>query len=165
MTTGFRRLGRDRLVALVLAGPTLASAIGLIGVEAYRRRNPASPLFITPASASLAATIQRQDALATYELLRGGRDPRQPIAVSHPTLTGGRTVLVPPLVWAAAVSNQQVAALLLTFGPPIDAATRRRAACVAARFDNDEIVDTIALFGAITPPCHAHEDDGATLLH
>ena len=128
-----------RLLTLALAAPTLAAALGILAVEGSRLRSPESPLFATPFAYSLADAIERDDVARAYGFIRAGQDPNAPIPVRHPVLTGGRDVLVAPLVWAAATNRPQAVRMLLGFGVRADGPAGTAAACLAHALGYDEI--------------------------
>ena len=152
MTGTLQYVRRRRAVALVMGVPTLVISLCLSAVEVSRVRQPDAPLFITPAAASLADAIASGNALGAYELIRGGQDPRQPIAVRHTVLTGGRSMRVSPLVWAVATERNQIVALLWSVGARVDAATGQRAICLAERLGNDEVARLLRAYGEFGPP-------------
>src|SRR2546426_6608664 len=98
---------RTHLLLVLMGAPTLLAAIGLGALEAWRLRHPESPLFSTPFAYSLADAIERDDVQRAHAFIRAGQNPNDLIAVRHPALTGGRTILVSPLVWAAAMNGKQ----------------------------------------------------------
>jgi hypothetical protein len=75
--------------------------------------------------------IARGDIDATYGFISRGWDPDQLTAVMDDTLTNGRTVLVSPLVWAAARRQSDIVGELLAFGAHVDRPVNRVAPCVA----------------------------------
>jgi hypothetical protein len=80
---------------------------------------------------SPADAIARGDVDMTYDFIVRGWDPDQLTAVMDDTLTNGRTVLVSPLVWAAAKRQSDIVGELLAFGAHLDRQTNRVAPCVA----------------------------------
>ena len=154
-TIGPRQLARRTHLLLVLMGtPTLLTAVGLSALEAWRLRHPESPLFATPFVYSLADAIERDDVQRAYDFIRAGQNPSDLIPVHHPVLTGGRTVLVSPLVWAAAMNSKQAALMLLGFGARMDRATDSQAACLAEALGNAEVADVLRNYGTKpSPPC------------
>ena len=152
--------GPDRgthLLALLLGVPAIVTAIGLSAIEAWRWLSPSSPLFVPPASASLAEAIARDDARATYEFIRAGADPNGVVTVRHEQLTGGRPVDVLPLIWAVAAQSDSSVATLLGFGARLDPSTKHQTVCLAARLGRDDIVRLLQLSGedVLGAPCPA----------
>ena len=154
---------RRRLLALLVAAPAITSLLGPVALEGWRLRRPDSQLFVTPIAYSLADAIERDDVQRAYEFVREGQDPNELIAVRHPVLTGGRQVLVPPLLWAVAVNSRQAVLMLLGFGARMDRAMDRRVACLADALGHDETARLIRLYGGTTPPGPCPEGRAASL--
>ena len=130
--SSLRQLGRRRhLLAVLIAAPTIMTALGLSALDVWRFHRPTSPLFVTPVADSLADAIASDDVQRAYEFIRAGQDPNNLIAARHPGLTGGRWVQVSPLLWAVATQSRQTMLMLLGFGARIDAPAERRAVCLA----------------------------------
>jgi len=147
---------RMRLLVLLMGTPALLTAFSLGALEAWRVRKPESPLFATPFVYSLADAIERDDVRRAHEFIRAGHGPSDAIAVRHPVLTGGRTLLVSPLVWAAAMNSKQSALMLLGFGARIDRATDSQAACLAEALGHAEMAGLLRDYGMKPPhPCPA----------
>ncbi len=164
MIVHMRRLGGCEVLVLLLALPIVMTGVGLSALEVWRIQSPNAPLFTTPRSLSLADAIQSGDVLQTYELLRAGHNPQQPIAVRHPILTGGQVVMVQPLLWAVALESNQVVPLLLTFDGPVEPALAAQAACLAERIGNDDAAQLLRLHASISTPC-AKESGVAVLIN
>ena len=143
--TGASSNVRLRLLALLVAAPGVLASAGLTAVEAWRLARPDAALFAAPAPRSLADAIRSDEVQAAYALLRAGHDPRAGITVSDPALTGGRTIVVAPLLWAVASQSERTVPMLLGYGRPIDAATSGRAFCLA------EALGNAAIAGALRP--------------
>ena len=149
-----------------MAAPTIMAALGVSALEAWRVYQPRSPLFVTPLVRSLADAIAIDDALGAYEFIRAGQDPNDRIEVRHTVLTGGRSIRVSPLLWAAALGNDQTLSMLLGFGARIDAPTRRRAMCLAEQLGHDDVARVLTPHGrpSSPEPCPKPQADGAALL-
>lgn len=157
---------RKSLLVLLIAVPALMTALGLIVIEGWRFRRPESQLFVTPVAYSLADAIERDDVQRAYAFVLAGQNPNDLIAVRHPVLTGGRMVLVSPLLWAAAVNSRQAVLMLLGFGARMDRAADRRAACLAEALGHEETARLLRLYGD-TPspkPCPEARKTGDPLL-
>jgi hypothetical protein len=128
------------------------TALGLVVAEGWRFRRPRSQLFVTPVAYSLADAIERDDVHRAYEFVRAGQNPTELIAVRHSVLTGGRFVLVSPLLWAVAVNSRQTVLMLLGFGARMDRATDRRAACLAEALGHEETARLLRLYGDTPSP-------------
>lgn len=158
---------RESLLALLIGGPAVILALGIVATEAWRWFEPNSSLFAAPAAASFADAIASDDVRAAYQFIRAGQDPNAVIAVRHTMLTGGRRVDVLPLLWAVAMQSESTVAMLLGFGARLDAVTKREAVCLAERLERADIVRLLRLGdpGASLEPCPVHGgDDNALLL-
>ena len=146
---------RARFWALLVGGPAVVAALGLSALELWRWADPGNPLFARPVRASLADAIAADDARAAYAFIRAGQDPNRVLAVSHPVLTGGRTIEVPPLVWAVAMQSDGAVGMLLGFGGRLDADAKREAICLARRLESADILQLLQRFDPETSaePC------------
>ncbi len=145
-------LRRTRLLTVMVAAPTILVALGISAIEGSRIHNPRSSLFRTPVVLSLADAIESGDVLRAYEFIRAGQDPNAWIPVRHAVLSGGRTVLVSPLMWATAAQNKQAVLMLLGAGARLDRAPDKAAACVADALGNAEIASLLRQYGNAPPP-------------
>lgn len=155
-----------RRIALLVAAPTVAVALGVAGVGAMGVLRPQSSLLATPFAYSLGDAIAQGDLLQAYRFIHGGQDPNDLIAVRDPALTGGRSVLVSPVVWATAVQNPQAVRMLLAFGVRMDRAANGKAVCLAEALRNEDIVRVLRRDGdgPSTEPCREIEAGDAPLL-
>ena len=147
-----RRLHR---LALLLALPAVVAAIAMSVVETWRTLRPASPLFVPPFTYTLAEAISAGDLWQAHRFIREGHDPDALMPIADPALTGGQSVFVSPLVWAAARGQQDVVAMLLAAGARPDAPVNRPAPCVARALRHDAVQDLLARSAAArctTPP-------------
>ncbi len=142
---------RRRLLLVALITPPALTALAVAGVEAWRIADSRSTLFATEPVLSLADALEQHQLEAAYAFIRAGQNPDEPIPVRHPTITGGRTVLAAPLVWAAAVENREGALMLLGFG----AAAREipRAICVAEARGRMNVAATLRTLAPEALPC------------
>jgi hypothetical protein len=145
---------RRRLLAALLAGPAIATAMWVIALELRRASEPESPLFVTPFTFSLAEAIARDDVQRGYAFLRSGQDPNWPIAVRHHVLTNNRDVLVAPLVWAVMSDSPQSVLMLLGHGAATDGPSGHTAACLAGSLGRQNIAEILNRYGTVpTEPC------------
>lgn len=131
MSAPHQLVRRHRLLASMMAGPALLAALGVCAVEGRRVLQPQAALFAAPFVFSLADAIERNDVDQAYAFIRAGQDPNQPIGVSNPILTGGRRVLISPLLWAVATGRRDALLMLLGYGARWDAAIGAEALCLA----------------------------------
>lgn len=157
---------RRRRLALLMAVPTVMTALGLSAIEGWRLLRPKSPLVASPFVYSLAEAIESADVQRAYEFIRAGQDPNELIGVRHPVLTGGRWVLVSPLLWAVATQKELAVLMLLGFGARMDRAADSRAACLAEALGNEEIAHLLRVYGAAPSPepCRELKSGDAPLL-
>ncbi len=153
--------GRARMLALAIGGPVLLAALGISVIETWRVAQPDSPWFVTSASSSFADAIAAGNALETYELLRSGRDPNQPIEVRRPGSSLEQPIQVAPLAWALAHDREQVVLLLHSKGARLDPASRGAAVCFARERGRDIVARVLAAddtaLGDVTCPPGADE--------
>ena len=142
---------RHRLLASMMAGPALLAALGVCAVEGRRMLQPQAALFAAPFVFSLADAIERNDPDQAYAFIRAGQDPNKPIAVRHPVLSGGRSVVVSPIVWAVALQRRETLLMLLGFGAQVGRAADGRAVCLADALGNADIVRVLVLNGSQPP--------------
>ena len=156
----------SRRLAALVAAPTFVVAIGLLGVEAWRLVRPRSPLFAAPFAYSLGDAIATGNVPQAYQYIRSGQDPNEPIAVRHPDLTGGRWVLVSPLVWAVALGHVDAVKMLLGYGARLDRAPNRQAVCLADALGKDDIARVLRTVGGVPPggTCDPLDAGGLPLL-
>jgi hypothetical protein len=150
-----------------MALPTIVTALGMGAIEAWRFREPGSPLFVTPFAYSLADAIAEDDLPRAYAFIRAGQNPNDPIAASHPVLTEGRQVLVSPLLWAVAAQKSNAVLMLLGYGARLDGVTGDRAVCLAERLGDTKIAGALRRFGGhrtAAAPCQPQTARGAPLL-
>lgn len=140
-------------VALLMGLPAIAVALGICVIEVKR---PAAP------TSTFAEAIAAGDDRTVYELVRAGRDPAASVAVSDPALTGGRTLVVPPLLWAVATQQNQIVPLLISLGAGLDDASRHRAACMATKLGNEEVA--LVLTADAASPCPVVPDTDPILI-
>ena len=166
-TNGTLQLARrTRLIATLMAAPAVLTALGVSGIEVSRWQRPNSPLFTAPIAYSLADAIAADDVQGAYEFIRAGQDPNQLIAVHHPALTAGRSVLVSPLLWAVATQTRNEVLMLLGYGARLDRATDRAAACLADALGDADIASLLRGYPDALPRerCPARSDADAPLL-
>jgi hypothetical protein len=161
-----RRDRRESLLALLIGGPAVILALGIVATEAWRWSQPNSSLFAAPAAASFTDAIASDDVLGAYEFIRGGQDPNALISVRHMVLTGGRRVEVRPLLWAVATQSEGAVAMLLGFGARLDAVTKREAVCLAEQLGRADIVRLLQLGDpeASREPCPPRQRSDGSLL-
>jgi hypothetical protein len=150
----------------MMAAPALFAALGVCAVEGWRVLQPQAALFAAPFVFSLADAIERNDVDQAYAFIRAGQDPNQPIAVRHPVLSGGRSILVSPIVWAVALQRREALLMLLGFGGQVGRAADGRAVCLAESLGNAEIVRVLVLNGSQPPGerCGSRTPGNAPLL-
>jgi hypothetical protein len=140
-------------IAVVVAIPAIAAALGLAGVEAYRLTRPDAPLFGGPPPHSLAESITRGRGVeAAYPFIRDGQDPNEPIAIDDEDYTGGDARSVSPLLAAIASRDSNIVQMLLNFGARLDLPQNRDAWCFARALGDATIQELLATAGADTDP-------------
>ena len=148
---------RRRLLLVALIAPPALTALAVAGVEVWRVTAPRSTLFAAEPVVSLADALEQHRLADAYGFIRAGQNPDEPIPVRHPAITGGRTVLAAPLVWATAVDDREGALMLLGFG----AAAREmpRAVCVAEAIGRMNVAATLRALAPEAPQCPSLRSD------
>ena len=166
MSATHQLVRRRRVLASMMAGPALVAALGVCAVEGWRMVQPKSALFADPFVFSLADAIERNDVDQAYAFIRAGQDPNEPIAVRHPVLSGGRSVLVTPIVWAVAMQRREMLLMLLGFGAQIGLAADGNVVCLAEALGNADIVHVLVVNGSQPPgeQCSSRAPGNAPLL-
>lgn len=143
-----------RLLAALLVVPAIVGALAIVTVEAWRQYRPRSFYFNPPFVYSLADAIAGDDPKAAYEFIRAGADPNAPIAVRDLLLTGDRTLVVSPVVWAVAAESDSSLLMLLGFGARAHPHNSRSVACLAEAMGNRRMADFVRTYGHVPqPPC------------
>ena len=157
---------RATLLALLIAAPAVLNALTIGALEGWRSYRPDSPLFAAPRVSSLADAIASDDVQQAYEFIRGGQDPNGLIEAADPVLTGGRRVMVTPLLWAVAMRSDRSVLMLFGVGARIDAEDEHRAVCLAQRLSQDDIARLLERHGghASTGSCTNQHVSEAALL-
>jgi hypothetical protein len=132
-------------VAALAALPIVLGAAGLAVLEAHRALDPRSELFSPPPAGSLAAALDGGDLLQAHALLR--REPGALLYVSDPRLTGGASILVSPLLWAAATGNDDAVRMLLGMGQNLSRGADRFAACLARHIGKTHTAELLLAYG------------------
>ena len=107
---------------------------------------PASQQVRYPFAYSLAEAIANDDTPQAYDFIRDGQDPNGFIAARDPVLTGGRDLLISPLVWAVATQREQSVLMLLGFGARAERPMDRKAACLAERLGNARLASVLRTY-------------------
>jgi hypothetical protein len=157
---------RHHLVAALLVVPAILGALCVVTVEAWRQYRPSSAFFNPAYVNSLADAIEADDPKAAYEFIRAGADPNGPIEVQDPILTGDRTLVVSPILWAVATESVSNVQMLLGFGGKAYAHNGRSLACLAEAMGNDRIADVVRTYGHVpAAPCPENQRiEGPPLL-
>jgi hypothetical protein len=163
------RADHDRRQQMVAVGMVTAMAILsllLVAVEVERWLHPRSRLFTYPTHYALADAIAADDVESAYALLRAGANANDPIAVSDPVLTRGRSVLASPLIWAVATQRRNAVMLLLAHGARMERDIDKAAPCLADELGNADLAALLRKYGDTLPRdrCPAPRDPTAPLL-
>jgi hypothetical protein len=149
----------ERRLALALAVPALAVVAALTAIEAWRLMSPRAADGVR-VHVSMADAIAAGDLLGAYEFVRLGQDPGAPILVRDPVLTGGRDLVVSPVVWAAAHGQGSIVLMLLGAGATLDDERLGSTRCLAARAGFAGVVEALRRASRVTPgPCPAASDE------
>jgi hypothetical protein len=138
--------------AVAMASPAIVAASWLTWVEITRDPPHAKP----DTGSTLSSAIQDDDIVRAFAHIRSGEDPNAPVAYRHERLTGGREIMVTPLVAAIAHSRDDSVKMLMSSGARLDVPGSRFAVCLAKRLGHDRIVATLVRYGgaaATEAPC------------
>ena len=127
--------------AVPMAAPAVATACWLAWVEITR-----DPPRTTP-ELSLAEAIQQDQIETAWEHIRAGRDPNAPVAYRHERLTGGREIMLAPLLIAVAHARDDTVKALMSSGARLDAPGGRFAVCLAKRMEFERVAATLIRYG------------------
>jgi len=141
MTNDPPTLTRTGALAMLMMVPAIATAVGLTAIEGYRAVRPDSQIFGDPPAETFVAAVVRGDLGLedAHAFIAAGQDPNALIEVSDENLSGGRVVMVSPLLLAVAARNDGVVEMLLAFGARPDLPQNRPAYCLARALGSDEI--------------------------
>jgi len=153
---------RRQIFAAAMAAPAIVVALGVIVIEVTRWQRPSSPLFASPVVYSLADAIADDDVQAAYGFIRAGQNPNELIAVRHPSLTAGRSVLTSPLLWAVATQKKNAVLMLLGYGSRMERPADKRAACLADVLHDEEIASLLRTYAGALAREQCRPSDTAT---
>ncbi|MDA1185861.1 MAG: hypothetical protein O2930_14605 [Acidobacteria bacterium] len=128
--------GNTRILAWLIAMPALLCAVGL---PLYESSDVAQP----PAMAdTFVEALDDRNVEHAYLFIRQGQDPNTLVRFRDDVRTGGREVQVSPLMLAVAGSDDNTAAMLLSFGARMDYPPNRYVVCLAREMGMDGFVDS-----------------------
>lgn len=156
------------VVATGLMMPAIAVSVMLTTIEMYRAARPDAPLFGGPAPESLVQSIiEGYGVEETYQFIRGGQDPNEPVRVDYEEYTGGPPLTVSPLMLAVAAGDSSAVRMLLSFGASLDRPENSRVGCLARELGNREIEAILREYreeGSEDPACTDRHADATTPL-
>ena len=118
--------GRDtQLLAWLIGMPALVCAVGLPLFESSEAARPPAM------AATFVEALADRNVEHAYVFIRQGHDPNALIRFRDDVRTGGEEVQVSPLMLAVAGSDDNTAAMLLSFGARTDDVRNRHVACLA----------------------------------
>lgn len=138
-----------RHIALALAIPSIVTALAVTGVEFWRILAPTRAEVGHRVYGTLGEAIVADDLRGVMGFVQSAQSPNALIAVHDPALTGGRDVLVPPIVWAAAAGRQRIVLALLGAGATFERDADKAAACIADDLDLTEIASQLRLIARL----------------
>lgn len=135
-----------RVLAALIAVPAvfgalLLATVGTIDVVRSTSSDDRSP------GASLGDSIMGDDVETAYAFIRSGQDPNARIPVEDTDVTGGRRVMVSPLMLAVATRRDNIVGMLLSFGARADVPQNKFALCLAQRIHADDVADMLSELG------------------
>jgi hypothetical protein len=131
------------VLTLLMTVPAISAAVGLTALEQYRALRPGAPLFgDRPAATFVEALVRADQGLEdAYSFVAAGQDPNALIEVNDETLSGGRTVVVTPLIVAVAARSDNLVEMLLAFGARPDLPRNRPAYCLANMLGSERVAE------------------------
>jgi len=140
-----RDLGRRVVFVLgVLLLPSAAGAVAVFLIGVHALRNTAMMTALLPDD--LEAAIDDTDLSRAHAAIRAGADPNGLVNFRHSDLTGGQTVLLSPLVIAAAKGDENMVRMLLAHGVRLDDPVNALAPCVAAALHRHSVRVVLSLW-------------------
>jgi hypothetical protein len=100
--------------------------------------------------ASFVEALWAGDLEGAFAYIRAGHDPNMPVAFRQQELTGGRDIMVAPLLIAVANNRDDSVAMLMSVGARLDAPGNRFAVCLANRLGHEDIARLIIRDGGPT---------------
>ena len=144
-----RSAWRMQLVGALVLAPALVVATSLGFVELYRLLRPSALMFQGPRTGSLAdAIIGNVGVEYVNEFIRAGQDPNGLITVDRPEFAGDRTLLVSPLMLAAAMGNSNTVKMLVGAGASLNMPQNRFAGCIALQMGHDDLSTVLFVEGS-----------------
>lgn len=140
------RPGLARVALVVLCLPALAGAGAVLLGEGQSFWRSGVP------DLSLPDAIRNSELDAVAWHLRDGRDPGAPIAITDETLTGGRTVEVPPLLIAVASNKEDSVTMLLGAGARLSPHELALARCLSVRLDRPAMAALLDRYAGSADP-------------
>lgn len=140
-----------RRLVLACAVPAVLMLLAVSGVEVWRAVAPSSAETGHRVYGTMGEAVVADDLRGVLGFIERGQSPDALIAVHDPTLTGGDTILVPPIVWAAAAGRQRIVMALLFAGVTFDRDADRAAACIADQLEFPEIATHLRQIGGLPP--------------
>ncbi len=144
--------GSRRRLALVLVVPSVLTMFAVLGVEVWRLVSPAGAETGHRIYGTLGEAIVADDLRGVMDFLQRGQSPDALIPVHDPALTGGREILVPPILWAAAAGRQRMVLALLGAGVTFERAADKAAACLADQLAFPEIATSLRQIARLPAP-------------
>lgn len=127
--------GNTRILAWLIAMPALLCAVGL---PLYESSDAAQP---TVRATTFAEALDDRNVEEAFLFIRRGQDPNTLIRFRDDSRTGGREVQVSPLMLAVAGSDDNTAAMLLSFGASMDYPPNRHVVCLAREMGMGSLVE------------------------
>ena len=132
--------------------PAVLMMLAVSGVEVWRVVAPARAEVGHRVYGTMGEAVVADDLRAVLGFIERGQSPDALIAVHDPALTGGHTVLVPPVVWATAAGRRRIVMALLFAGVTFERDADRAAACIADRLEFPELAAQLRQGAGLAPP-------------
>ena len=122
-----------------MALPAVVSAVWLTAFELTLDPPETTP----PAVTTFARAVADDRIEIAFAHIRAGQDPNAAVPFRDETFTGGRELMVRPLLIAVAHGNTDSVSMLMSNGARLDAPGNRFAVCLATRLQHTELAEKI----------------------
>jgi len=126
---------RRSMAAVSMAAPAVVVAAWIVSFELAL--DP--PYRIPEPTSSFSDAVQADAIERAFGHIRSGEDPNAPVPFRDDALTGGREIMLTPMLIAVAADNTDSVSMLMSSGVRMDAPGNRFAVCLARRMGHGEL--------------------------
>ena len=138
---------RMNIPAMLVLAPTIIVAASLALFEGRALMGPSTMRDSDLSEASFAEALRQGDMELAFATIRAGRNPNSPVAFRDQVLTGGRDIMIAPLLIAVAYNRDDSVAMLMGYGARLDAPGNRFAVCLARQLGYEAIASLVTRDG------------------